>query len=78
MAVQSLGAAIQNLLLAAAARGLDTGWMCAPLFCPEIVRDALDLVPGLVPHALIQLGWAAQDPRRHERLPPEALIVKYD
>ena len=78
MAVQSLGAAIQNLLLAAAARGLDTGWMCAPLFCPEIVRDALDLAPGLVPHALIQLGWAAQDPRRRERLPPEALIVKYD
>ncbi len=78
MAVQSLGAAVQNLLLAAADRGLDTGWMCAPLFCPEIVRDALGLAAGLVPHAIIQLGWAAQDPRRRDRLPPASLIAKYD
>lgn len=78
MAVQSLGAAVQNLLLAAADRGLDTGWMCAPLFCPEIVRDALGLAVGLVPHAIIQLGWAAQDPRRRDRLPPASLIAKYD
>ncbi len=78
MAVQSLGAAVQNLLLAAADRGLDTGWMCAPLFCPEIVRDALGLAVGLVPHALIQLGWAAQIPRRRERLPAASLIAKYD
>lgn len=78
MAIQSLGAAIQNLLLAAADRGLDTGWMCAPLFCPEIVRDALGLAPTLIPHAIIQLGWAAQDPQRRGRLPVETLIARYD
>ena len=78
MAVQSLGAAVQNLLLAAADRGLDTGWMCAPLFCPEIVRDALGLATGLVPHAIIQLGWAEQIPRRRDRLPLASLIAKYD
>ncbi len=37
MAVQSLGAAAQNLLLAAYALGLDAGWLCAPLFCPDTV-----------------------------------------
>jgi PPOX class probable F420-dependent enzyme len=78
MAVQSLGAAIQNLLLAASDRGLDTGWMCAPLFCPEIVRDALGLTPPLTPHAIITLGWAAQEPKRRGRLPVEALIARYD
>jgi coenzyme F420-0:L-glutamate ligase/coenzyme F420-1:gamma-L-glutamate ligase len=78
MAVQSLGAAVQNLLLAAADRGLDTGWMCAPLFCPEIVRDALGLDVGLIPHAIIQLGWAEQIPRRRDRLPLGSLIAKYD
>jgi coenzyme F420-0:L-glutamate ligase/coenzyme F420-1:gamma-L-glutamate ligase len=78
MAIQSLGAAVQNLLLAAADRGLDTGWMCAPLFCPEIVRDALGLAPALIPHAIIQLGWAAQDPQRRGRLPVETLIARYD
>ena len=78
MAIQSLGAAVQNLLLAAADRGLDTGWMCAPLFCPEIVRDTLGLAPALIPHAIIQLGWAAQEPKRRGRLPVEALIARYD
>jgi PPOX class probable F420-dependent enzyme len=78
MAVQSLGAAIQNLLLAASDRGLDTGWMCAPLFCPEIVRDALGLQSPLVPHAIITLGWAAQEPKRRGRLPVEGLIARYD
>lgn len=78
MAIQSLGAAIQNLLLAATARGLDTGWMCAPLFCPEVVRDTLGLASGLVPHALIQLGWVARESPRRPRLPLDRLIVRYD
>ena len=78
MAIQSLGAAVQNLLLAATDRGLDTGWMCAPLFCPDVVRDVLGLATGLVPHAIITLGWAARDPRRRGRLPVETLIVYED
>jgi coenzyme F420-0:L-glutamate ligase/coenzyme F420-1:gamma-L-glutamate ligase len=78
MAIQSLGAAVQNLLLAATDRGLDTGWMCAPLFCPDVVRDALGLASALLPHAIITLGWAARDPRRRDRLPVEALIVYED
>jgi coenzyme F420-0:L-glutamate ligase / coenzyme F420-1:gamma-L-glutamate ligase len=62
MAVQSLGAAAQNALLAAYSVGLDTSWMCAPLFCPEKVTAALGLDPRLVPHALITLGYAEADP----------------
>jgi F420 biosynthesis protein FbiB-like protein len=78
MAIQSLGAAIQNMLLMAYQLGLDGGWMCAPLFCPEIVCEALDLDPKLIPHALITLGYAAADPKRRVRLPLETLIVRYD
>ena len=77
MAVQSLGAAAQNILLAAYDRGLDAGWLCAPLFCQEAVRRALDLSPLLFPHALLTLGYAAQEPRRRERLPLDQLIVRY-
>src|SRR5262245_7686643 len=43
MAIQSLGCAVQNMLLMAYSLGLDAGWMCAPLFCPAIVGTALDL-----------------------------------
>ncbi|HEX5503309.1 MAG TPA: TIGR03668 family PPOX class F420-dependent oxidoreductase [Thermomicrobiales bacterium] len=78
MAVQSLGAAVQNLLLAAHDLGLDAGWNCAPLFCPELVRATLGLAPGLVPHALIAVGYAAQDPRRRGRLPLDELIARYE
>ncbi len=78
MAIQSLGAAAQNMLLIAYSLGLDTGWMCAPLFCPEVVVGALDLDPALIPQALITLGYVAQAPKRRSRLPLETLIVCWD
>ena len=78
MAIQSLGAAIQNMLLMTYDLGLDGGWMCAPLFCPEVVCTALALDTRLIPHALITLGYAAADPQRRERLPLSDFIVRYD
>ncbi len=78
MAIQSLGAAIQNLLLAAYAQGLDAGWMCAPLFSPDAVRAALDLDAALIPHALIPIGYAARDPKRRPRRPLNELIAHWD
>ncbi|MEO8288521.1 MAG: TIGR03668 family PPOX class F420-dependent oxidoreductase [Chloroflexota bacterium] len=78
MAVQSLGAAIQNMLLSAYSLGLDTGWMCAPLFCPEVVVAALDLPTTLIPHALINMGYGAKDPPRRPHRPIDELIVRYD
>src|SRR5579864_3370504 len=78
MAIQSIGAAIQNMLLMAYDMGLDTGWMCAPLFCPEVVCEALDLDRRLIPHALITVGYAAADPVRRERLSLSTLVVRYD
>lgn len=60
MAAQSVAMAGQNLLLAAHAHGLGACWMCAPLFCPDVVQDALDLPPDWEPQGLITLGYAAQ------------------
>ncbi len=77
MAVQSLGAAVQNLLLSLYAAGVDGGWMCAPLFCPEVVQEVLGLSPALNPHALIAVGYAASDPVRRGRLPLGDLIVDW-
>ncbi|MEI7768568.1 MAG: nitroreductase family protein [Chloroflexales bacterium] len=78
MAVQSLGCAVQNMLLAAYALGLDAGWMCAPLFSPGAVRAALDLAPSMHPHALIPVGYAAKDPLRRPRRPLGELVVRWD
>jgi coenzyme F420-0:L-glutamate ligase/coenzyme F420-1:gamma-L-glutamate ligase len=77
MAIQSLGAAVQNFMLSLYAAGLDSGWMCAPLFCPEIVRDSLGLHASLIPQALLAVGYAAKDPVRRPRLPLDRLIVDW-
>ena len=68
MAVQSTALACQNLLLAAHQYGLAACWMCAPLFVPDLVRDALSLPEDWHPQALITLGYAAEEKQR-ERLP---------
>ncbi|HMQ32743.1 MAG TPA: nitroreductase family protein [Chloroflexaceae bacterium] len=77
MAVQSLGCAVQNMLLAAYAQGFDGGWMCAPLFCQPAVRAALGLAATLHPHALIPLGYPARDPVRRPRRPLDELVVSW-
>lgn len=77
MAIQSIGAAIQNLLLSVYADGYDAGWMCAPLFCPHIVRSSLGLDAGLDPHAIITVGAAAKEPVRRPRRPVDDLVAAW-
>lgn len=60
MAVQSVAMAGQNLLLAGHALGLAGCWMCAPLFCPEVVKNVLDLPADWQPQGLITLGYPAE------------------
>ncbi|MBE2182836.1 MAG: nitroreductase family protein [Anaerolineae bacterium] len=60
MAVQSAAMAGQNLLLAATANGLGACWMCAPLFCPEVVQTVLMLPGDWQPQALITVGYPAE------------------
>lgn len=69
MAVQSVAMAVQNLLLAAASDGLGACWMCAPLFCPEVVRAALDLPADWEPQALVTLGRPASAGKPASRRP---------
>ena len=57
MYLHSVGAAVQNLMLAAHARGVASYQMGSPLFCPEAVRHALDLPDDHDPQALVALGY---------------------
>jgi coenzyme F420-0:L-glutamate ligase/coenzyme F420-1:gamma-L-glutamate ligase len=60
--VQSVAAAVQNLLLAAHAEGLGGCWICAPAFCPQVVHDALQLPDRWVAQALILAGIPDEAP----------------
>jgi F420 biosynthesis protein FbiB-like protein len=57
MAVLSLGAAVENLMLAAADAGLASCWVAAPIFCPDEARDALGLPDEWSPQALVLVGY---------------------
>jgi coenzyme F420-0:L-glutamate ligase / coenzyme F420-1:gamma-L-glutamate ligase len=74
MAIQSTAMATQNLLLAAHAEGLAACWMCAPLFCPDVVRAHLDVPAAWQPQGLITLGLPADAGRDQPRKPLEAFV----
>lgn len=69
MAVQSTAMAAQNLLLAAHAEGLGACIMCAPLFCPEVVIESLQLSPQWRAQMLVTLGEPAAAGKDRPRLP---------
>ena len=77
MAIQSVAAAIQNMLLAAHGEGLGACWFCAPLFCPEVVRETLEIPAEVEPQALITLGRPAEKPDPPPRKALESM-VHYD
>lgn len=64
MAQQSAAMAGQNILLMAAGLGLGACWMCAPLFCQDLVASVLDLPADWRPQGLITLGFPAQQRQR--------------
>lgn len=71
LAVQSLGAAVQNMLLAAHANGLGACWFCAPVFCKETIKKVLKIPDDVEPQALITLGYPAEKPHAPSRKPLE-------
>lgn len=56
MAVQSIGAFVENLLLALHALGLGACWRSGPLFAPEAVRRVLGIPEHVEPQAMVEVG----------------------
>jgi F420 biosynthesis protein FbiB-like protein len=75
LATHSFGAALQNILLAASARGLAAYWLSAPLYAPQAVRTALDLDNAWHPQALVALGRPTNDYQPFDR--PELELSQY-
>ena len=74
MAVQGVAMAGQNILLAAHGYGMGACWMCAPLFCPDVVRNALTLPDDWHPQGAITMGYPAQQ-REKTREPLETRLL---
>lgn len=70
--LQDTAAAVENLLLAAAARDLGTCWVGA--FDEEAAARALDLDPAWRPVALVPVGRPAEQPRGRRRRPADEVV----
>lgn len=71
LAQHSFGASLQNILLAAASRGLGAFWISAPLYAQDAVRGALDLDEAWQPQAFVALGHPSADYRPFDRPMPD-------
>jgi coenzyme F420-0:L-glutamate ligase/coenzyme F420-1:gamma-L-glutamate ligase len=78
LAVQSLGAALQTLLLAASSKGIGACWYCAPVFCKNAVRKVLSIPEDVEPQAIVTLGYPAEKPKKRDRKPLHEYSYKED
>lgn len=76
MAVQSVAMAMQNALLAAHDEGLGACVMCAPLFCPDDVREVLGLPGAWRPQGLLTIGHPTGGGRLRPRRPVSAVTIR--
>lgn len=62
LAMQSLGASLQTLLLAVHEAGLGACWFSAPGFCKPTIRKLLKIPHEVEPQAFIVMGYANEKP----------------
>jgi dehydro coenzyme F420 reductase / coenzyme F420-0:L-glutamate ligase / coenzyme F420-1:gamma-L-glutamate ligase len=72
----SMGAAVQNLLIALAVDGLGSAWISSTLFCQDVAAQAMDLPDGWRPMGAIAVGHPAEQARARPPRDPGDFILE--
>jgi coenzyme F420-0:L-glutamate ligase/coenzyme F420-1:gamma-L-glutamate ligase len=73
----SMGAAVQNLLIALAVEGLGSAWISSTLFCQDVAARAMGLPDGWRPMGAIAVGHPAEHARpRPPRDPGDFILTR--
>jgi coenzyme F420-0:L-glutamate ligase / coenzyme F420-1:gamma-L-glutamate ligase len=75
MFIVSMGAAVQNLLIALAVDGLGSAWISSTLFCADVAARAMDLPPGWRPMGAIAVGRPAEQARPRPPQDPDDFML---
>jgi coenzyme F420-0:L-glutamate ligase/coenzyme F420-1:gamma-L-glutamate ligase len=76
MFVVSMGAAVQNLLIALAVDGLGSAWISSTLFCGDVAARAMDLPAGWRPMGAIAVGRPAEQAKDRPPRDPGDFILE--
>jgi coenzyme F420-0:L-glutamate ligase/coenzyme F420-1:gamma-L-glutamate ligase len=72
----SMGAAVQNLLIALAIDGLGSAWISSTLFCQDVAARAMDLPDGWRPMGAIAVGRPAEQAKARPPRDPGDFILE--
>jgi dehydro coenzyme F420 reductase / coenzyme F420-0:L-glutamate ligase / coenzyme F420-1:gamma-L-glutamate ligase len=74
MFLVSMGAGVENLLVALAVEGLGSCWVSSTMFCSQVVRETLELPRSWDPMGAVGVGHAAAPPPARPPRDPAAFI----